>query len=186
MFKISLFENAIDELKATHMYVESFLDWRNDDLVPDIEKLFAIKQMIKHLSSSWELLMKYRIQKHDYSKVFEEPSKITDEKLKTGDFHTIRYKTAIKILNSYGINNSFTRLKELHTYRNQIEHYQIEVSLGELIQTSVEAIDELIAFCSSYITPIIDDRETMYQTGDVLLQLFDVKKELENLLLSGI
>ena len=61
MFKISLFENAVDELKAAHMYAESFLDWRNDDQVPDLERLFAIKQMIKHLSSGWELLMKYRI-----------------------------------------------------------------------------------------------------------------------------
>ena len=186
MFKISLFENAVDELKAAHMYAESFLDWRNDDQVPDIERLFAIKQMIKHLSSAWELLMKYRIQRHDSDKIFKNPKQITPEKLAAGDFQTIGYQTAIKILNGYGINDSFPHLKELHAYRNQIEHYQIKVSFEKLLQTSVDAIDELIMFCTVYITGIIEERTVMYQTGDTVIHLFSAKKKLEKLLRSGV
>ena len=30
MFKISLFENAVDELEAVHMYIKLFLDWVGD------------------------------------------------------------------------------------------------------------------------------------------------------------
>lgn len=187
MFKISLFENAIDELKVAHMYVESFLDWRNDDLVPDTDKLLAIKQMIKHLSSGWELLMKYRIQKRDPNKVFTNSEQITEEKLKSGKFHTIGCDKAIVVLkDDCGINHSFSQLEKLHTYRNQIEHYQIEASFEELIQTSIDALDELIAFCSFYITPGIEDRSIMYQTRDDATHLYSAKKELEELLRSGV
>ena len=185
MFRISLFENAVDELKAAHMYIESFLDWKDDADIPDIEKLFAIKHIIKHLSACWELLMKYYIQKREPKAIFINPNQITEEKLKAGSFKTIGYKKAVELLNGYHIDNSFSKLIELHKYRNQIEHYQIEVSFVELIQTIVNAINDLIKFCSIYITPITEDKGTMNDTGNVVIGLFSTKKELEELLLSG-
>jgi len=182
VYSISLFENAVDELKAAEMHAQSFFDWRDDNLIPDIEKLCAFKHMIKHLSSAWELLMKYRIQGHDPKMIFINPDQITDEKLKSGDFQTVKYMSAIRILNSYGIDCPFSNLKKLHIYRNQIEHYQIEVSFSELIQTAADAIGELIMFCSCYITSIIADREIMYQAGDIVIHLFTAKKKFENIL----
>lgn len=182
MFKISLFENAVDELKAAHMYIESFLDWRRDSEVPWIDLLFAFKQMVKHLCSGWELLMKYRLNRIDPMLVFTKPDEITEEKLKSGEFHTIGYTKAVALLQAEDIKCSFKNLEQLHKYRNKIEHYEIDVPFQSLIRTSLAAIDELIQFVACYVTPIIEQRGIMYEAGDVLIQLWSAKKKLESIL----
>lgn len=185
LYKIPMVVNAIDELKAGHMYLESFIDFRKDEFVPEIETLFAIKHTIKHLASCWELLMKFRIQQHDPLAIFENPNKITNEKLKTGNFHTINYSLAISYLNQKGIDIAFPKLTMLRHYRNRIEHFEIEEPFDVLIQTLVDAIDELIHFCSCYITPLIQEKDLMYETGDIVIELFGLKNEVTKLLDTG-
>lgn len=186
MFKISLFENTVDELKSAHLYTATFLDWQYDYAVPDIEKLFAFKQMIKHLCSSWELLMKYRIATFDPKAIFTKPDQINNENLKSGDFHTIGHLKAEAFLNKEHIHCSFTNLNQLYNYRNKIEHFEIDVPFEALIHTAIGAIDELIKFSSSHIIPVIEDRGILYQADDILVQLWMAKKELESLLVDGI
>lgn len=61
MFQISLLDNAIDEISEACADAELYLKYRYHPQIPANKALLKLKHVIKHLCSSWELLMKYWI-----------------------------------------------------------------------------------------------------------------------------
>ena len=185
-FKISLLDNAIDELDSIRSDLELYLDIAKCDDVSDKQKRYAIKRTIKQLICCWELLMKYRLQKQDWRNIFAYDDEATEANLQTGNFVSVSAESAIKRLKKYHICPDFTNLKKLRTYRNQIEHYQIDAPLNDILETIIASIDELTKFCTQFILGTIEQKASIHETCDILAELFGLRKTLSKLLSDGI
>ncbi len=122
-FKITLIDNAVDEINALRCDMELYLDIANAKDIPESEQHYAIKRCIKQLICAWELLMKYCLQRFDWKQIFADPSKATIQSLQSGEFKSVYYNQAIIRLAKYGVSMPFDNLIKLHQFRNQIEHY---------------------------------------------------------------
>lgn len=180
-FRITLIDNAVDELNSLRCDLELYLDIANDKQVPESEQHYAIKRSIKQLICAWELLMKYRLQQEDWTQIFANTSKATIVALQSGNFKSVYCDEAIKRLAKYNVFLPFTNLKKLHRFRNQIEHYEINVPLQEVLETLILAIDELTVFFADYIWDIAKERRAANRGNHMLYELAEIKEALSQL-----
>ena len=171
-----------DQINKEFYSAYLYLDIANSPDIPLAQQHYAIKRIIKQIICAWELLMKYRLQKEDWTQIFKKPFTATDAALKSGDFKSISYLDAIERLKEHGIDMSFTNLTQLHQFRNQIEHYQIDAPLSKVLSTITAAIDELSAFFDEFIWDIADETETVNLGFGHLSNLLRYKDDLVNLL----
>lgn len=184
-FRITLIDNAVDELNSLRCDLELYLDIANDKQVPRAEQYYAIKRSIKQLICAWELLMKYRLQQEDWTLIFADPSNATMAALQSGNFKSVCYNEARKRLAKYNILFPFANLKKLHQFRNQIEHFEIDVPLQEVLETLLAAIDELEMFFTKFIWTNSEKQKAVSRGSQMLYELAETKDALSKLLGEG-
>lgn len=184
-FRITLIDNAVDELNSLRCDLELYLDIANDKQVPKSEQHYAVKRSIKQLICAWELLMKYRLQQEDWRLIFADSSKATTAALQSGNFKSVYYDEAIKRLAKYNVSLPFTNLKKLHRFRNQIEHYEINAPLQEVLATLLPAIDELEMFFTKFIWSASEKQKAVSRGSQMLYELTETKNSLLKLLSDG-
>lgn len=178
IYKISLIDNAVDELDSIRCDLVLYNDIANSKEVDIDQQFYAIKRIIKQIDCAWELFMKYRLQIISWTLLFENPDTASIDDFQTGNFRTVKKNQACKHLSQNGITPSFLNLRKLAQYRNQIEHYQVDASLKEVLQTIVNAIDELSLFYADHIATIATDTRSINRGIKMLIEVQEAKDNL--------
>lgn len=181
-FKITLIDNAVDEINALRCDLELYLDIAKDDDIPESEQYYAIKRCIKQLICSWELLLKYCLQHFDWKQIFADPKKASIAKLQSGNFCSVKFHEAIGRLAEHHVSMPFDNLNKLHRFRNQIEHHQIDMSLQEVISVLLSAIDELEEFYTRFVCDVAEDERVLSRGSMMFYELTETKESLLKLL----
>lgn len=176
MYKISLLENAVDELDSVRCELEAYIDWKKTENVDPRQIQYALKRVVKNISSCSELLIKYRLYEEHWAFIFQDVNKASVEKLGTGSFSSVRYEDAIERLkNLCSIKKSMETLSKLHQVRNRLEHFEVIIQFAELKKLIIGSIEELAEFCAYHILTIMKDDEAQEHTQKILGELSALK-----------
>jgi len=139
---LNLLENGLD-----------FIDNSLDSILDSKDK-HALKYSVLHLSAGIELVLKEILMQEHWSLVFEKVDLANYSDLKSGNFISVCFNTAIKrIENIVGVKinkDTINRLNEIKKIRNKIEHFSFT--------ENVIALKTIVSDVLSYILELIDER----------------------------
>ncbi|MBE5852022.1 MAG: hypothetical protein E7299_03575 [Lachnospiraceae bacterium] len=183
-FKIPLFENAIDVLESATMELETYVDWTSDDI--ELKLLNgAMKRSIQHITNCAELFMKFRLREKGWKYVFENISDASEENKRSGNFLSVKFVKGFRRLKEEcDVVMSFENLIELYKIRNSLEHFDIKKDFKLVANALINAIKELITFCTTEIIIVLNDESDKQILKTKLEKLEKVQKDFEELIVS--
>ncbi len=119
------------------------------------------KYAILHLVAGVELLLKARLQIEHWSLLFSQADKASKQNLASGDFTSVNFDVARKRLKNIADVSISRRdekyLKDLRKYRNNIQHYKVELE----IDTTKALIGKGISFVIKFYHNELEQRVTV-------------------------
>ncbi len=116
-----------------------------------------LKHALATLADGIELLLKARLEIHDWCLLFKDVDKAERAKFESGDFQSVTVEQAIMRLKNIcgvGFNNSaLPVLATLRQLRNRIRHFAIEVELAQAQSVLAKVYSFAIDFIADEITP---------------------------------
>lgn len=116
-----------------------------------------LKHALATLADGIELLLKARLETHDWCLLFKDVDKAERAKFESGDFQSVTVEQAIvRLKNICGVSfghSAFPVLITLRQLRNRIRHFAIEVELAQAQSVLAKAYSFAIDFIAEEITP---------------------------------
>jgi len=153
-----------------------------------------LKHALATLSDGIELLLKARLETHDWCLLFKDVDKAERSKFESGDFQSVTVEQAIgRLKNICGVSfdhSAFPELTKLRQLRNRIRHFAVKVESAQAQSVLATAYSFAIDFIADEITPkSADDLED--QVGElrkllgkfsefVTQRMTDIKTKLES------
>lgn len=117
-----------------------------------------LKHAILFLSSSVELVLKERLQRHDWRLLFSKQASATEAAYKAGEFKSIDLDESLKRLATHcGIEISDAAKNALRNFkrkRNKVEHFSIIDTADAITAAAAETLGILLDFIAHYLDPI--------------------------------
>lgn len=174
--KLSLVENAIDFIKSAVHFSKT-------------DNPSHWKYALLHLASAIELIMKAILEKEHWSLLFEDVDTAAIEKLKTGDFKSVSYDTAInriKRILGKPINKDEKYLQRIRELRNRIMHFSVEININELRSLIARGLNIFIRFYKEIEEEDAAEEFIFFLNAElkhfekyVALRLAEIRKELK-------
>ncbi len=151
--RFRLTENLLTNATENISQVADRLSENNRGIFYDDQPL---KTALSLVQNGLECLLKSRLAWHDWNLVIREPSTVTDELFKAGDFQTISFDESYKLLKKPPFNITLSQLKskelyELRNSRHKHTHYFLELTTEKYL----ELISYVINFCLVFYANII-------------------------------
>ncbi|MCD0459548.1 hypothetical protein [Roseiconus lacunae] len=180
-YAVGKFRNAVPMTKSIKCTVaENALDYL---LLAGEQAQDGSERLLKHalatLADGIELLLKARLEAHDWSLLFKDVDKAERAKFESGDFQSVTFDQSLKRLkNICGVDfdhSGFPILESLRQLRNRIRHFAVEVKSAQAQSIIANAYSFAIDFVATEITPnTTDDLE--YEVNDLRKTLSTFKE----------
>lgn len=118
-------------------------------------------RMMKHavatLGDGLELLLKARLEAHDWRQVFSNPAKADLAKYQQGDFHSVHSDTLVERLEqlcSVTLDpHDAALLENIREYRNRIRHFAVSSDQATVFSLVSKALAFALAFVADHLEP---------------------------------
>ena len=129
---------------------------------------FDLKYAVLHLSAGIELVLKDRLRREDWTQIFVNPEKATEEKLASGNFKSVDLQQCLERLESCLVDvPDKALLKAFKNQRNPIEHFELNHSREALEASSAIVLSILIDF----IGEAYEEEELSREESELLQQI---------------
>lgn len=113
----------------------------------------SLKYSLLHLASSLELLLKARLYREDWTLIFRDPDKATEDALNTGEFKSVDFETAIDLVEDITLkeidSNVKKNLRNIRTLRNKVQHFSLAIEKEQMISLLAKGHNFVVDFCKS-------------------------------------
>lgn len=127
------------------------------------------KYAILHLCSALELLFKAILEQAHWSLIFENVNEASGRKLHTGDFHSVRFDTAIKrfqgILGRPLNRKEVEYLETIRDLRNRLMHFEVNLTIDQAKSLVARGLNVFLNLRRRYLT---SDRKLEYEINQTL------------------
>lgn len=142
---------------------------------------YDIQQLKINLSSvqnAIECLLKFRLAWQDWRLVVSHPEKLIDVAVKSGDFKTITFDNACKLLKKPPFNISLSKLKskqlyELRNNRHKHTHYHLELDEQKCLELIAHGIDFCLEFYANHVHKQFYEEYDRFKKIDLMLKDID-------------
>jgi len=150
-----LLDNALDYLLSAAEHARS-------------DRPGNLKYALLHLAAGVELLLKARLEKEHWSLLFADVDKAAQDRLRSGDFRSVDFETASSRLQSIAevtISDPARRhLDQLRRLRNQVQHFTVDLELGQVKSLLVHGANFFLDFLGSNLADEMAGREELLET----------------------
>ena len=123
---MTLLSNALDFVASAGEYINSRAD-------TEVEEKRHVKYAVLHLVGGVELLLMERLRREDWSLIFDNPDEATEDKLASGDFQSLRWKSLVERLEEVTKKtlprDTRALLESLRRIRHRFQHFEYNSSL---------------------------------------------------------
>jgi len=138
-----------------------------------------LKTSLSLVQNSLECLLKSRLAWYDWKLVVHEPKNLTDTKFKDGDFKTIGFSDACKLLKKPPFEINLSRLKskqlfELRDSRHKQTHYFLDLSIEKCVELLAYGLDFCLEFYNDHIFKSFFEEKNRFKDIDIKLKKIPV------------
>lgn len=149
-------------------------------------RYFEIEQLKMNLSSiqnALECLLKFRLAWHDWRLAVSDANQLNDATIKSGDFKTIAFDDACKLLKKPPFNIDLSKLKskplyDLRNNRHKHTHYHLDLNEKQCLELISHGLDFCLEFYDDQVFKQFYEEYNRFKKIDLLLKDIDCYTEI--------